>query len=190
MPTVVAQAVLFLSSYAPLFLVFALLDSFGRGLPSIVCLVAAGLSVIGLYAFFQIAKRQKRTSIPVAHTRLRDGDTLAYFATYLVPFIAAQPHGLRDRAALALFLLTIGVLYVRSTLFYVNPLLSLVGFRTFEVETESGRPMVLLTRRGFLRQAEQVHAAQLSDYVFLELESCDEDRRRRGSSTYEPRGRD
>ena len=132
---------------------------------------AGSSGALGLIVFWRKARGQKRTNLPLAHTRVRDNDALTYFATYLVPFVAVQAHSTRDRLALLLFLATIGVLYVRSALFYVNPLLALVGYRSFEVETEKGRPLVLLTRRSFMRQAEQVAAAQVSDYVFVELTS-------------------
>jgi hypothetical protein len=44
--TILAQFGLFLSSYAPLFGVFALLDSFGPGAPTIVCIALAAAGPI------------------------------------------------------------------------------------------------------------------------------------------------
>ncbi|MBV9594828.1 MAG: hypothetical protein JO147_13655, partial [Actinobacteria bacterium] len=51
-----ARLVLFMSSYAPLLVLFALLDSFGRGWPSILCAAVAAASVlalVGMWLLFQ-----------------------------------------------------------------------------------------------------------------------------------------
>ncbi len=44
----------------------------------------------------------------------RDADVLAYLATYLVPFAAVTANSARQRAALAIFVVMIAVLYILS----------------------------------------------------------------------------
>jgi hypothetical protein len=44
--TDLSQILMFWSSYAPLFAVFAILDSFGKGVPSLICAIAAGLGLV------------------------------------------------------------------------------------------------------------------------------------------------
>jgi hypothetical protein len=166
--TALAQFALFLSSYSPLFAVFALLDSFGSGWPTRVCL---GVAVVGLLLpalIFLIARRLAPQSLRVESSQIRDGDALAYIATYLVPFAAITATTARERGALGLFVFLIAVLYVRSELFYINPLLALVGYRLFQVATPAGTSVVLLTRRRFLRSGIDLKARRLSDYVYWE----------------------
>ncbi len=166
--TAFAQFALFLSSYSPLFAVFALLDSFGSGWPTRVCL---GVAVVGLLLpvlIFLIARRLAPQSLRVESSQIRDGDALAYIATYLVPFAAITATTARERGALGLFVFLIAVLYVRSELFYINPLLALVGYRLFQVATPAGTSVVLLTRRRFLRSGIDLKARRLSDYVYWE----------------------
>ena len=166
--TVLAQCALFLSSYAPLFGVFALLDSFGRGSPTTICAALAIVGALLAPAILIGARRLGRQPLHVETSEVRDGDVLAYVATYLVPFAAITATTARERGALGLFLLLIAVLYVRSELFYVNPMLAAVGYRVFQVTTPGGTSVVLLSRRRFLRPNESVTSRRLSNYVYWE----------------------
>lgn len=166
--TFLAQLALFLSSYAPLFAVFALLDSFGSGWPTRAFIGLAILGPVLAVVVFLAANRLAPQTLSVRSAQARDGDALAYIATYLVPFAAITATTPRERAALGLFLLLIAVLYVRSELFYVNPLLALVGFRLFQVVTPGGASVVLLSRRRFLPPDVTLNARRLSDYVYWE----------------------
>ncbi len=85
-----------------------------------------------------------------------------------MPFAAITATTARERGALGLFVFLIAVLYVRSELFYINPLLALVGYRLFQVATPAGTSVVLLTRRRFLRSGIDLKARRLSDYVYWE----------------------
>jgi hypothetical protein len=166
--TAFAQFALFLSSYSPLFAVFALLDSFGAGWPTQICIGLAAAGVLLPVLVFLAARRLAPQSLHVESAQVRDGDALAYIATYLVPFAAVAATTARERGALGLFVLLIAVLYVRSGLFYINPLLALVGYRLFQITTPAGASVVLLTRRRFLRSGIDVNARRLGEYVYWE----------------------
>jgi len=166
--TPLIQALLFLSSYSPLFGVFALLDTFGRGMPSAVCLGLACLGIVAAPLLFVIDRRTTARSVTVTSASPRDADVLAYVASYLVPFADFDADSLRQRLAVILFVSLIAVLYVRLHLFYVNPLLALAGYRTYEVTTAAGTPIILLTRRSFVAAASTVQAIRLSSYVWRE----------------------
>jgi hypothetical protein len=162
---------MFLSSYAPLFAVFALLNTFGQGVPSAICvgLAAVGL-VIPLIVLPAVGKLTPQP-LHVATAQIRDGDTLAYVATYLVPFAAVAANTTRERVALGLFFLVLAVLYVRNELFYVNPVLAIGGYRMFQVVSPAGASVVLLGRRKFLQANTTVSARRLSNYIYLEAKT-------------------
>jgi hypothetical protein len=167
-PTTGVELVLFASSFSPLFVVFGLLDSFGAGWPSVVCYAAAAVSVAALFLLLRAARKLASTPVTVARARQRDSDAIAYVATYVVPFATLGVSDWRSRAALLLFLALIAVLYIRAHLFYVNPLLSIVGYRLFEVETGSDQLLLVVTRRSFLAAGAELDVRTLSDYVYLE----------------------
>jgi hypothetical protein len=166
--TNVAQLALFVSSYAPLFLVFGLLDTFGKGWPPRVCLLLAAVGV-AISAVVRLGtKKVAAQTVLVRGAHARDGDSLAYIATYLVPFAAMAGTTERQRVAIVVFFVLMAILYVRAELFYVNPLFALFGYRLFEVDTPAGGSLVLLTPRRFLAPDTSVTARRLSDYVYWE----------------------
>jgi hypothetical protein len=168
MPSVLVRLAMFASAYAPLLFLFALLNSFGRGWPSDLCAVIAGASLLLLgWLWFEIG-RQNPITISTAETQPRDSDVISFFITYVVPFAAAQDVSRRGRLALMLFLVIIAGLYLRAGLLYVNPLLALIGFRVFKIKDQNGRFILLLTKRRFLRQNEEIKAVQIDDYLHVE----------------------
>jgi len=169
--TAFAQFLMFLSSYVPLFIVFGLLDSFGKGWPTFACygLAAVGLAVMGVVLF--AARNLAPQALDADTVQVRDGDAIAYIATYLVPFAAATATTARERGALLLFLVLIAVLYVRSQLFYVNPLLAAAGYRLFQVVTPKGASVVLVSRRAFLSSHTPLRARRLGEYIYWETKT-------------------
>lgn len=170
--TVLSQFALFLSSYSPLFLVFTLLGTFGNGWAIAINILIAAVGVIILSGVFYYAKlKLTDQKLEVATTQIRDGDALAYVATYIVPFAAMNASSTRDRWAILLFVVLIAVLYVRSQLFYVNPLLAIAGYRLFQVVTEHDASVVLISRQHFVRSHATIYARRLSDYVYWEVKN-------------------
>jgi hypothetical protein len=163
-----ARLILFVSSYAPLFGVFALLDSFGKGAPTIACIALALAGVLVAPLILVQARDLAPQPLEAASCQVRDGDAIAYVATYLVPFAAVTATTGRERAALGLFVAMIAIIYIRSELFYINPLLAMAGYRLFQVVTPAEASVVLVTRRPFLSSGTKVSARRLGDYVYWE----------------------
>lgn len=168
MVTVLAQFVMFLSSYAPLFGVFALLQSFGSGWTPVCIAVAIAGPVLLAGVLGLVLRNVAPQALGVSTSATRDGDAVAYVATYLVPFAAIAATTLREQVALGFFVILIAVLYVRAGLFYVNPLLAVFGYRLFQVVTPGNATVVLIARRSFLPSGGAVQARRLSDYVYWE----------------------
>lgn len=95
--TALSQAMLFLSSYSPLLAVFALLNTFGKGPPSLVCVVLAVVGVACLPLLFVLNRSTAAQPVRVATATPRDGDVLACIASYLVPFASIDAHTARER---------------------------------------------------------------------------------------------
>jgi len=168
MLTVAARLVLFASSYAPLLALFAILDSFGRGLPSIICAIVAASSVAALVVVWAMAGSAAGNWTELASSRNRDSDVMAFFVSYVVPFAAAQDATGRTRIALLVFAVIIAGLYLRSAIFYVHPLLLLAGYHVFEATTSVGVPLILITRQRYLHQHDMLWTTQIAPAVQLE----------------------
>lgn len=168
MPSNGTQLLLFLSSYSPLFAITGYLETWGAGWPSLVSWAVAIISVVALLGFVSLARGMHRTTLTVSAAKPRDGDAIGYIVTYLVPFVAFIDPSVKVRFALLALILLICVLYVRAYMFYVNPVLALLGYRLYEVSLPDARTILLLTRRRFIARDEQIQGATLTEYVYLE----------------------
>lgn len=163
-----ARAVLFASSYAPLLILFAILESFGTGWPSWACGILGVASIIALSFVWWALRRQLAVDqARFEGARNRDADVMAYVVTYIVPFAAATDANQGTRIALVVFATMIAVLYVRSAVFYVHPLLLFVGLHVYEA-TRNGVPVVVLTRQRHLRQSCNLRVVSIGHNVYLE----------------------
>lgn len=99
------------------------------------CIVCVVLGVVGLCFFLATAKRMATVPVRVVAIERRDEDVAAYAATYLLPFVTVFDGDWQDVLSLVGFILVLGVVYVRSRLIYINPLLSVVGYQLYRVNT-------------------------------------------------------
>jgi hypothetical protein len=168
---------MFASSMAPLFVVFGLLETFGEGARSIACYAVAAIAVVSHAVFFVLLARGRLGSATterrcaISHQEERGSDVMAYVATYLIPFAGFDASEPRGAAALAIFIGVIGVLYVRSGLYAINPGLALVGFHLYRGDLEmsggSTRPTSLLTRATLPSGSVTVRAHQLGSDLLV-----------------------
>lgn len=171
MPNFVTRVVLFLSSYAPLFGVFAVKQYSHSHTASY---VFAGLGVVSLLIFFIFMKSVATiasTEVTISEHDAKDGDSMSYIVTYLVPFLDIKFDEFANVVGLLIIFLVLAVLYVNSNLIYTNPVLNIVGYHIFEIRTTEDRPIVLITRQSFLRSNAKLKIALLGDYVALEVKS-------------------
>ncbi len=139
----VGRWLLFWSSYSPLFALTAIRLDGGR-YRSVLLLMAIG-GALCLVAALTAARRhiEPRDRVLTA-VNDRGGDVAGYLATYLLPFLTVSAPTDRDALAYGLFVVVVGLVYTRSNLVAVNPLLYVAGYRLVEVGTASGERLLLL----------------------------------------------
>ncbi len=186
MPSVTTQIVLFASSFAPLFGLFALLNTFGRGVASIICLIVAIVSAAGLLGYMLLLLGQDHVGATISAASPRDQDMIGYVVTYLLPFITLGAGTWRERAAILIFIALVAILYIRASLFYVNPLLALVRYRLFEADVGTGRSVIIISRRRSLPPGLALPLKTITDLVYLEATRGSGSRAQRGISSYVP----
>jgi hypothetical protein len=134
----------FISSYAPLFAILALrLDS------RIVAIICAVLALVGVGTAVSLLRglgRLQPDSYITTTVVDRGPDVAGYVATYLLPFLTVAQPSSRDLLAYAGFLLVSAVIYVRSSMMAVNPLLYLLGFRVSWITDSHGCEAFLISR--------------------------------------------
>lgn len=92
---------------------------------------------------------------------------MGYIATYVIPFAATKLDDPTQLASLAIFFLALAVVYINSGLIHINPTLSLLGYKIYEVEDSEENAFPLISRRS-IRKGDTVLAIDVAEGVFIE----------------------
>jgi len=124
-------------------------------------------------AWLPVAFREARKIQPRAQAAViksvsdRGGEVAGYLVTYLLPLLTVAEPTPKDWLAYILFIALVGVIYVRTDMLHINPLLYLFGFLVFDVVLEGGQQYLVVTRRR-LHPGDSIQAAPLRSYLIIE----------------------
>ena len=162
--------VLFLSSYIPLWVIFAVVTWQERQKLALSFVTLAILSFIGTVTYLCLAQRLAGIDMAVEIIRRKDSDTMSYIASYIIPFAATPFDKIEQIIAVAVFLVVLCAVYVNSNMVHINPLLSLMRYNLYEIEDADGNPYFLMSKRS-LRRGDTVRGIDLASGIFLEKRS-------------------
>jgi hypothetical protein len=138
----VAKVLLFCSSYAPLFVIFAI--RFPK--TSIIWWgVAALFLAFGLVVWRLVVRTHEPQFYPIASVE-DNAAAATYVASYILPFVTISDPSRRDLVAYAVFFVVLAVISTRSSMVGVNPLVYLTPMRIYQVKTPRGESFILFSR--------------------------------------------
>jgi hypothetical protein len=105
--------------------------------------------------------------VKVADFKQRDGESMSYIVSYVIPFLAVPFNGVAQGAALAIFFVVLGILYVNSNMIQINPMLNLGGYHTYEITLDDGTIHALITKRRIAR-GQTLSLIKVGEDIFLE----------------------
>lgn len=146
MLTLFSKTALFLSSYAPLWVIFAAMN---YRMSAIIFYVSVALFVIGMALTILVLNHIRSLEgqyLKVASIRKADHEIMSYIASYLIPFASTTFEQPEQVFSLCVFLAVLYVVYVNSDMIHINPTFSLLGYRLYEVEDHEGKTYSLITR--------------------------------------------
>jgi hypothetical protein len=163
-PRVPFRIALFLSSFAPL---FALMAFVNRCTPVALAILlgACLVGILGLILVLHLLSSEEGPAITVRRAIPKDGEVLSYIAAYLLPFLAVDLTNINDTVLFCGFLFVLCVVYVNSNMLFVNPLLSLAGFHTFEVTDARDSVFTVLTRQRDFADGVTIRPAQVDRHL-------------------------
>jgi len=167
MSTTLARAILFLSSYVPLTVIFAIL--FFRDRP-LVAAINLGVTLLGLLAvtyFFLATQRFGARQSKVTAVHVRDDQVMSYIMSYLVTFLSIAFSDARQLLALAAFFVILAYIYINANMIHVNPTLNFLGYHLYEVTLEDGETYNLIAR-GRIRRGASLRFVTVGDDILLE----------------------
>jgi hypothetical protein len=163
---------LFLSSFAPLFLLLGI--RYLANLPvAVVCLVLALVFGLGGLALVEWFRGGQDDTFIVERVESRAESLTGYLAGYLFPFLVLDPSDIYAVAATIGFGLVLSVLYVEGNLLYLNPILILRGWRIWSVEAhrqddaKDRRTMTVIVRVRTLERDDVIKTHPLAGDVHI-----------------------
>ncbi len=135
---------MFVSSYAPLFLILAI--RFDDRWLQAACAAIAALGVLTLSLLLHAMKGKNKTPFSIVAVADQGTEVAGYLATYLLPFLTISEPALNDLVAYGLFLVVAGIVYVQSDMVQINPLLYVMGYRVSGITTSDGWNGYLIAR--------------------------------------------
>lgn len=163
-----SRLLLVATSLAPVLLVYAVtiwdenrrLSGLGLAITLLLVLVCLGLLKL-------VRRKGAAETYEVKSIVHKDSQLLAFLVAYVLPLVTAEQDAL-DHAALVTFIIIVTLVLYRSDIVHVNPLLGLLGFHFFEVQTSDGVTRLLVTaRRGPVRPG-RIRAVALSSFMIFE----------------------
>ena len=140
-----AQTFLAATALAPVLLVWAAASYEGSRTYAISAVVVALLLVGICVGLLGLAKRELQTD-PLTITKAvrMDKEALGFLVAYALPLVALKDP--TKLAALAVFMLMVGLVLVQLQILHVNPLLGMLGFHFYQVELKNSDTALVITR--------------------------------------------
>jgi hypothetical protein len=137
----------------------------------LLCFGAAGASVILVVGLMHRRRHESPSDSEITISGDAGADISGYLATYLLPLLTVAKPSLRDVAAYATFVLVVGVIYVRSDMVQINPLVYLMGWKvlraTVPVAGGVSKEVFVFTRRD-RRVGDSLQAERFADRVYID----------------------
>ena len=171
LPIYLMRSILFFCSYFPLTLIICVLQ-FGVWPLWGVALIffVPGLGSLAFTVFF-FRRARRRSSVQhkklVSYSR-HDADVMSYIASYILPFVTFTLDQVKQDFTLLIFIGVLLILYVRSNMIYINPMLNLAGYHLYEIEIENSQSSHYYIARKELERYHEIRFVELSRDIYLE----------------------
>ena len=139
---------------------------------NVVSLVSIALLIYCVFAYQRFCfELSGATDIPFKIKKIEgiNYEHLTFLATYVVPLISFDFGSVRQMAVLALLLVVMGIIYIKTDLFYANPSLALLGFHIYRADGNfktGDRDGIVLICRGRLASGEKVEYIKLDERIY------------------------
>ncbi len=164
---------LFLSSFSPLFLLIIikeLIEIFNKNwtfnfLNTSMMLVLVAFIFWGFFSFYSVyteVKVQKSKKIRLVNkTNLTDNHFLGYFSLFVLFAITFEIEMYSMAVIFFIVLFLIGRVYIKNDMYYINPLINLLGFSFYDIEYE--------TQNGNIKKARVFYKGRFEEdfYYFM-----------------------
>ena len=130
------KLVMFITSYIPLYIVLAI-EQFTQIYTLLFLVFVSIISLVTLLLTIHTASRIAGfPDIGIKRIHRSGEDAILYLLTYIIPLVSLQYNSFAANLAVLFIFLTIGYLYIKADLIYINPILNILGYNTYIGNTE------------------------------------------------------
>ena len=146
---------------------YALYDA-GQDNAALFLLASASL-LVSIAAFFlvQVRKRLQVSPVKLVAAETADQENVAFLLLYISPLFTENVTTLNFSIAIPVALLFI-IVVMSGNNYHFNPLLNILGWHFYKVDTDDGVSRVLITRRSIRNVINRLQVVQITDYVIME----------------------
>ncbi|PNR95153.1 hypothetical protein [Petrotoga olearia] len=142
------KSFLFLLSYLPLFVIFAI-NNFGNVLFLFFSIFSIFVFAVSLVLFISAKTNAEEKFIKFEKVESQNVRLLDYIFVYILPFI--NMGGIKELISFAIIVFIVGNIYVKTDLIVINPVLALFGYSIYKVYLmdegkKSMRPVWLISK--------------------------------------------
>lgn len=102
-----------------------------HNVPTIVCLACLIGAIICRKRFLHSLKGCQDLPCRIENIKNGNYEYLTFLTTYIIPLICFDLGSVRDCILLLVLLVLLGVLFIKTNLYYLNPSLALIGFNIY-----------------------------------------------------------
>jgi hypothetical protein len=190
-----AQFVLFVSSYLPLFILLvvrqvsenidflnysklSLLSVKIFGLKFGLSLILIVISIIGLLGYWQTLGNIEEVAkngnpITIRDVKNINSEAIGYVATYIIPFLFQSFNGWYECFSVLFLMLIIYPVYINSSLLLINPLLSF-KFAIYEieyVENEKNKNGLIISRNRYMQDDADIKIYEVGHKLYFAIDN-------------------
>ncbi|GIZ14020.1 anti-phage protein KwaA [Capnocytophaga catalasegens] len=93
-------------------------------------------------------------------------ENLTFLATYIIPLLSFDFDEGRNRLIFFLILLIMGIMFIKTNMYYTNPILAILGYHIYKISTKNREDIIVITK-DILNKTDIVKLISLSDNVYI-----------------------
>jgi len=136
----------------------------------IISVLALGIGVFSYFDFQFQMNGSPELSFKITEIENVDYEHLTFLTTYIVPLVCFNFTSIRYQIVFFLILLVIGLIYVRTDMFYANPTLAVLKYKIYKVNGKfrdgNIRKNRILITREILTQDDRVKYIKLDERIY------------------------
>jgi hypothetical protein len=102
-------------------------------------------------------------------------EAILYVVTYVIPFLTEEPLKTANIVTLSILMITLAIVYTRANLFYVNPILSLLGYRIYKLIVYEDREklvgensLIFISKKPSILKDQEIEMNEYSGSIYIE----------------------